>query len=104
MDGFGEFGRKKIAPFPLRMTPDQYHQVLIGLDRALFVFHETPPTEITQDDLQLKMQIATVRSQVLRAESGHPFPLRSPHQATPPSDGDPELTPPPFSFRRTDSA
>jgi hypothetical protein len=80
------------------MTPDQYHQVLIGLDRALFVFHETPAADLSADDHQLKLQIATLRSQVLRAESGHPFPFGA-QSAGSEAEADPELTPPPFSFR-----
>lgn len=83
------------------MTPDQYHQVLIGLDRALFVFHEAA-NDLTADDAQLKMQIALLRAQVLRAESGHPFPLQPANVAARGSDADPDITRAPFSIRRQD--
>lgn len=83
------------------MTPDQYHQVLIGLDRALFVFHEAA-SEMTPDDEQLRMQIAIIRARILRAESGHPFPFDLPPGSAAVPDNDPDLTRAPFNIRRHD--
>lgn len=82
------------------MTPEQYHQVLIGLDRALFMFHEAATT-LTPDDIEIRMQIATIRARVLGAESGHPFPLNTPNSLLQ-TDADPELTRAPFSIRKHD--
>src|SRR4051794_16924484 len=56
------------------MTPEQYHELLLGLDRCLFVFYEAS-REMTEDDRHLEGEIAILRSQVLKAESGHPFPF-----------------------------
>ena len=69
------------------MTPEQYHQLLVGLDRALFVFHEAEG-DVSPDDQRLRQQIAVIRAQVLRAESGHPFPFGQPSEA----ENDPDLT------------
>jgi hypothetical protein len=67
-------GIEKAEPFRRFMTPDQYHQVLIGLDRVLFVLHEAAGN-LSDDDIKLRAQIALIRSQVLKAESGIPFPF-----------------------------
>jgi len=78
------------------MTPQQYHEVLIGLDRVLFVFHESK-AEMSGDDREVCRQIAMLRSQILKAESGHPFPFA---QLAP--EGDPEITVAPWPSAKSD--
>jgi hypothetical protein len=88
------------------MTPDQYHQVLIGLDRVLSVLHEAEGA-LNEDDIKLRAQIALIRSQILKAESGIPFPFG---QVSPnpelnaaerePLENDPDLTRVPWRPRR----
>ena len=58
------------------MKPEQYHQVLIGIDRALFVIHENP-ADFSSGDLDLAYELELIRSKVLKAESGHPFPFQT---------------------------
>lgn len=76
------------------MSPQQYHEVLIGLDRALFVFEESREQMTAEDEL-LRAQVANLRSQLLKAESGHPF-LFSPSVR---SVADPDETVAPWSLR-----
>jgi hypothetical protein len=59
------------------MTPEQYHQVLIGLDRALFVFQEAVP-ELDERDARLIERITAIRGDVIQLGSGHPFRLLPP--------------------------
>ncbi|MBI5691754.1 MAG: hypothetical protein HZC55_16845 [Verrucomicrobia bacterium] len=54
------------------MNSSQYHSVLMGLDRALHAF-KAARCEVTPEDRQLVQQLARIRSQVLRAETGLPF-------------------------------
>ncbi len=56
------------------MKPHQYHDLVVELDRALTVLDKASADFSTDDD-QLKLRIATIRSQVLQAESGHPLAL-----------------------------
>lgn len=74
------------------MTPDQYHSVLLSLDQALRVF-EHPGVELNADDRELLRQLEIIRSQVLKAESGHPFPLQTILPPLRPSSGDPSPAP-----------
>jgi hypothetical protein len=61
------------------MTPEQYHQVLIGLDRALFVFHEAVP-ELDERDAKLIERLTAIRADVIQLGSGHPFRLLPPNK------------------------
>lgn len=54
------------------MKPSQYHEVLSALDRTLVIFDQAVDN-FSGEDLQLRLRIATIRSEVLKAESGHPF-------------------------------
>jgi hypothetical protein len=58
------------------MTPDQYHEILLGLDRVLDCF-DRASVLMTSEDLKLQHELKVCRSKVLKAESGHPFPLKS---------------------------
>jgi CheY-like chemotaxis protein len=62
------------------VNPNQYHSVLVALDQALLVFQHAG-AEFSAEDKQLLWQLEVFRSQVLKAESGHPFP-----EAPPPLD------------------
>lgn len=73
------------------MTPSQYHQVLLALDRVLVVFKDAE-SDVTSDDLKLILEVSKLRAKVLRAESGHPFPLLDRDEG----ELDPETTKPPF--------
>jgi hypothetical protein len=72
------------------MNADQYHEVLLGLDRVLDLF-DRPGVYLSPDDTNLQLRLRLLRSDVLKAESGHPFP-----SFTDPSfllrDPDPDLT------------
>lgn len=57
------------------MNPDQYHGVLLALDQALKIF-KNPDAVLSADDRQMLMNLEVLRSQILKAESGHPFPLQ----------------------------
>ncbi len=81
------------------MTPEQYHRMQVGLDKALTVMHESPAS-LTTEDIELKLQLTLTRAHVIRAESGHPFPLHKPKPIeTFKADPDPELTTLPWSER-----
>jgi len=56
------------------VKPADYHLILAALDQALDVFNRADD-EQTEDDRELLQRLAIIRSQVLKAESGHPFPL-----------------------------
>ncbi len=58
------------------MNPDKYHLILAALDQALAVFNRCEEDR-TDDDRELLKRLEIIRSQVLKAESGHPFPLRT---------------------------
>jgi len=58
------------------MNPDQYHSLLKALDRALSTF-EKFAADLSEDDLRMRQDLEVIRSQVLKAESGHPFPFKS---------------------------
>ena len=58
------------------MKPDQYHSALVALDQALQVF-QGAAANLSPDDEQLLRHLEVIRSQVLKAESGHPFPLQT---------------------------
>lgn len=55
------------------VNPNQYHSVLLALDQALLVFQRAAE-DVSPDDRRLLWQLEILRSQVLKAESGHPFP------------------------------
>jgi CheY-like chemotaxis protein len=57
------------------VNPDQYHGVLLALDQALKIF-KNPDAVLSADDRQMLMNLEVLRSQILKAESGHPFPLQ----------------------------
>lgn len=75
------------------MKPHQYHRLLVELDRTLDVFDEAT-ADFSAEDLQLRLRIATLRSQVLKAGSGHPFALDASAGA---ASMDPDLTPAPWT-------
>lgn len=54
------------------MKPHHFQHVLGALDRTLETFDQAGPNFSTED-LQLRLRIAKIRSDVLKAESGHPF-------------------------------
>ena len=56
------------------MKPADYHSILAALDQALDIFNRADG-EHSEDDRELLQRLAIIRSQVLKAESGHPFPL-----------------------------
>lgn len=62
-------------PTILPVRPDDYHLILMALDQALAVFGRCKQ-DWTDDDRELLKRLEIIRSQVLKAESGHPFPLR----------------------------
>lgn len=61
--------------FP-EMNATQYHRILVGLDQALFGFHEAADN-LSEDDYRVRSELEIIRSQILKAESGHPFPFRA---------------------------
>jgi hypothetical protein len=58
------------------MHPDQYHTLLDALDQALSTFAKFA-ADLSEDDVRLREDLEILRSQVLKAESGHPFPFKS---------------------------
>lgn len=56
------------------MTPTQYHQVLQHLDAVLKVFSEAG-ANVDANDAKVRDQLWMIRTQILKAESGHPFPF-----------------------------
>jgi hypothetical protein len=58
------------------MYPNQYRSLLGALDEALSTF-ENFARDLSEDDARLRQDLSTMRSQVLKAESGHPFPFKS---------------------------
>lgn len=68
------------------MSPQQYYEVVIGLDRALFVFHECEAT-LDDADRELVNRLAELRSEIVRVGTRHPFPTVISGDAS-----DPELT------------
>lgn len=57
------------------MKPNQYHRLLGALDEALAAFKDYA-ADLTEDDLRLQRELEVMRSQILKAESGHPFPFK----------------------------
>lgn len=57
------------------MTATQYHRVLVGLDQALFAIREAAG-DLNEDEVRLRERLEMIRSQILKAESGHPFPFK----------------------------
>lgn len=76
------------------MTQWQYHQVLIGLDRALFVFHEAKD-DLSPPDQQFAAEIVELRAKVLRALSGEPLPTQLPRAGGGPLAPPPDRLSPP---------
>jgi CheY-like chemotaxis protein len=62
------------------VEPEQHHRILLALDEALKVF-QSSEASLSKVDRDLLLRLEIIRSQVLKAESGHPFPL---HPSTPP--------------------
>jgi CheY-like chemotaxis protein len=58
------------------VKPDQYHEVLLALDQALQILEGSAPDH-SPGDQELIRHLAIIRSQVLKAESGHPFPRQT---------------------------
>lgn len=58
------------------MKPEEYHQILVALDQALQVF-PGGAADLSAEDRKLQRHLELVRSVVLKAESGHPFPLQT---------------------------
>jgi hypothetical protein len=58
------------------MTPHQYHSLLGILDQALAAFQDFA-ADLSEDDLHVRDELEILRSQILKAESGHPFPFKS---------------------------
>jgi hypothetical protein len=73
------------------MNGNPYHRVLLGLDQVLCLFNEAS-TNLSADEVRLKNQLEVIRSQVLKAESGHPFPFNTASAFVPGSTPDPNLT------------
>jgi hypothetical protein len=71
------------------MTPNQYHRILVSLDQVLFAFHEAADN-LTTDDRLVRDELEIIRSQILKAESGHPFPFKK--RLTNEEDSDVDMT------------
>jgi len=78
------------------MTAHNYHRILVTIDQALDVFAESAG-HLSADDYQLKQQIEVIRSKILKAESGIPFPLRESSTFAQPTQADLEVTRAPWS-------
>jgi CheY-like chemotaxis protein len=59
------------------MTPDQYHRILVALDVVLESF-EAPLITLSSEEAKIQYELRVIRSKILKAESGHPFPFNSP--------------------------
>jgi hypothetical protein len=57
------------------MKPHQYHSLLGALDRAIDLFDQFAE-DLSLDDIRVKEDLEIMRSQILKAESGHPFPFK----------------------------
>ena len=57
------------------MKPHQYHVLLTAFDRVLATFDQFA-IDMSEDDSRVRHEIEVIRSQILRAESGHPFPFK----------------------------
>jgi CheY-like chemotaxis protein len=55
------------------VSPEQYHSILTSLDQALLVLRDAS-AEHTEQDREFLLELEILRSRILRAESGHPFP------------------------------
>jgi hypothetical protein len=75
------------------MHPNEYHRVLVGLDQALFAFQEASD-HLSAEDHRVRNELELIRSEILKAESGHPFPFR---RNAPDEDLDAENTRSPWS-------
>jgi CheY-like chemotaxis protein len=64
------------------VKPEQYHRLLLALDQTLKVF-EGADEDMLVEDRKLLRHLEIIRSLVLKAESGHPFPLQTLFPATP---------------------
>jgi hypothetical protein len=78
------------------MNADQYHEMLLQLDRLLEYF-DRAGVLLSPQDLALRHQLRVLRSNVLKAESGHPFPAAS-FPAVIDNEGDEEITPAPWQI------
>lgn len=54
------------------MKPEEYQHIVFALDRALFIFHEAHD-RLTDRDRALERVVSSVRGEVVRTGSGHPF-------------------------------
>ncbi len=68
------------------MSPSQYHSVLKKLDAVIGALAEAEG-EWSPQDRVLDRQLRVLRSEVLKAESGHPFVAFSPLRPTRPASG-----------------
>jgi hypothetical protein len=57
------------------MKPQQYHALLGALDHALELFDRFA-ADLSVDDQHVRDDLELMRSKILRAESGHPFPFK----------------------------
>ena len=55
------------------MTPDEYHAILTALTEVEHLFEKSSATW-TPDDHELYRAVRVIRCEVLKRESGHPFP------------------------------
>jgi hypothetical protein len=76
------------------MHPHEYHRILVGLDQALFAFHEAED-HLSQDDQRVRKELEVIRSEILKAESGHPFPFK--RRVPDAEEADTEVTRAPWS-------
>src|SRR4051812_34742978 len=76
------------------MTPAEYHRVLLALDVVLDAF-EGPAIALSPDDARMRHELRVIRSQVLKAESGHPFPFQRAEPAASSPESPEQTTRPP---------
>src|SRR4051812_35961766 len=62
------------------MTPAQYHRILVALDVVLDAFDE-PAVVLSPEEAKIQYELRVIRSKILKAESGHPFPFGGPETA-----------------------
>lgn len=75
-----------------RMKPHQYQSLLTVLDQALSTIDDFV-SDLSEDDQLIRDDLELMRSKIVRAESGHPFPFKARLMNEEDSDFDMSRTP-----------
>ena len=81
------------------MKAEKYRQVIAAIDRALDIFAQSAG-QLSADDLQMKSQLEQVRSKIVKAETGNPFPFKGSSPLPTATAPDPNITQAPWTKLR----